>query len=154
MESRVRQCRFISLAGLICHHAIIPFHSWDLKSTDQSKATQCTAIQFLMAKISAQERHSVDAIESASSFFRSTQTNKSLLENTFSYLEHELYPICNKLKSQNNQMMNLPENNVPRIFPNYSSNPKGSNIGQYCKYQLLRFKRWRTIPDNDRGPKG
>ena len=37
---------------------------------------------------------------------------------------------------------------VPRIFPTYSSNPKGLNFAQYCKYQLLRYKPWRISQDN------
>jgi hypothetical protein len=31
-------------------------------------------------------------------------------------------------------------NVVPRIFPNYSSNPKGDNYALFCKYQLLKYK--------------
>ena len=37
---------------------------------------------------------------------------------------------------------------VPRIFPTYSSNPKGPNFAQYCKYQLLRYKPWNISQDN------
>ena len=35
-----------------------------------------------------------------------------------------------------------------RIFPTYSPNPKGPNFGLYCKYQLLRYKPWRTTQNN------
>lgn len=39
-------------------------------------------------------------------------------------------------------------NVVPRIFPTYSSNPKGENYGLYCKYQLLKYKPWKDSPND------
>ena len=48
----------------------------------------------------------------------------------------------------NNELTKLPDNVIPRIFPTYSSNPKGQNFGLYFKYQLLRYKPWRTIQNN------
>ena len=42
----------------------------------------------------------------------------------------------------------LPANVVPKIFPTYSSNPKGPNFALYCKYQLLRYKPWKLTQDN------
>ena len=48
----------------------------------------------------------------------------------------------------NNELTKLPDNVIPRIFPTYSSNPKGQNFGPYCKYQLLRYKPWRTTQNN------
>ena len=48
----------------------------------------------------------------------------------------------------NNELTKLPENVVPRIFPTYSPNPKGLNFGLYCKYQLLRYKPWKTTQNN------
>ena len=48
----------------------------------------------------------------------------------------------------NNKLSRLPENVVPRIFPTYSSNPKGPNFGLYCKYQLLRYKPWKITQSN------
>ncbi|CAB4002039.1 Hypothetical predicted protein [Paramuricea clavata] len=48
----------------------------------------------------------------------------------------------------NNELTKLPENVIPRIFPTYSPNPKGPNFGLYCKYQLLRYKPWRTTQNN------
>jgi hypothetical protein len=35
-------------------------------------------------------------------------------------------------------------NVVPRLFPNYSSNPKGDNYNMFCKYQLLKYKPWKN----------
>ena len=51
-------------------------------------------------------------------------------------------------KVVNNELTKLPENIIPRIFPTYSSNPKGQNFGLYCKYQLLRYKPWKTTQNN------
>ena len=48
----------------------------------------------------------------------------------------------------NNELTKLPDNVIPRIFPTYSSNPKGPNFGLYCKYQLLRYKPWQTTQNN------
>ena len=55
----------------------------------------------------------------------------------------------------NNKLSKLPENVVPRIFPTYSSNPKGPNFGLYGKYQLLRYKPCKITPSsawNDQEP--
>ena len=51
-------------------------------------------------------------------------------------------------KVVNNELTKLPENVVPRIFPTYSSNPKGPNFSLYCKYQLLRYKPRQTTQNN------
>lgn len=53
-----------------------------------------------------------------------------------------------KYKVANKKVLNLPENVVPRIFPNYSSNPKVENFALHCKYQLLRYKPWITTQNN------
>jgi ATP-dependent DNA helicase PIF1 len=37
---------------------------------------------------------------------------------------------------------------VPRVFPNYSPNPRGKNYSLYCEYQLLKYKSWKN-PIND-----
>ncbi|CAB3991986.1 ATP-dependent DNA helicase PIF1 [Paramuricea clavata] len=51
-------------------------------------------------------------------------------------------------KAFNNELTKFSENVIPRIFPTYSPNPKGPNFGLYCKYQLLRYKPWRTTQNN------
>ena len=51
-------------------------------------------------------------------------------------------------KVVNNELTKLPENIIPRIFPTYSSNPKGPNFGLYCKYQILMYKPWKTTQNN------
>ena len=54
-------------------------------------------------------------------------------------------------KVSNDELTKLPENVLPRIFPTYSPNPKGPNFGLYCKYQLLRYKPWKTTQNNASG---
>ena len=53
-----------------------------------------------------------------------------------------------QFKVVDKKLTKLPDNVVPRIFPTYSSNPKGPNFAQYCKYQLLRYKPWKISQDN------
>ena len=53
-----------------------------------------------------------------------------------------------KFKLVNNKLTKLPDNVIPRIFPTYSSNPKGPNYALHCKYQLLRYKPWKLRQDN------
>ena len=53
-----------------------------------------------------------------------------------------------QFKVVDKKLTKLPDNVVPRIFPTYSSNPKGPNFAQYCKYQLLRYKPWNISQDN------
>lgn len=42
----------------------------------------------------------------------------------------------------------MPENVIPKVFPTYSSNPRGANFALYCKYQLLRYKPWLRTQSN------
>jgi len=37
---------------------------------------------------------------------------------------------------------------VVRTFPNYPSNPRDSNYGMFCKYNLLKYKQWRRHPSS------
>ena len=37
---------------------------------------------------------------------------------------------------------------IVRIFPSFSPNPQSPNYGQYCKYQLIKFKPWSNFPAN------
>ena len=53
-----------------------------------------------------------------------------------------------KFKLVNGKLTQLPANVIPRIFPTYSSNPKGPNFALYCKYQLLRYKPWKLTINN------
>ena len=51
-------------------------------------------------------------------------------------------------KVVNGKVTKLPCNVVARIFPTYSSNPRGHNYPNYCKYQLLRYKPWKLTQNN------
>jgi hypothetical protein len=53
-----------------------------------------------------------------------------------------------KYKVVNAKLTALPDNVIPRIFPTYSSNPKGPSFALYCKYQLLRYRPWKHTQDN------
>ena len=37
---------------------------------------------------------------------------------------------------------------VVRTIPSYSSNPQGHDYPLYCKYQLLKYKRWKQRQSN------
>ena len=37
---------------------------------------------------------------------------------------------------------------VVKTFPTYNSNPKSSNYGLFCKFQLLKYKPWSVQPSN------
>ena len=87
------------------------------------------------------------------SFDGSLVTNESLLDV---YANREKYAQTSpnivmlnfvsfaKYKLVNKKLTSQPQNTVPRVFPVFSSNPKGQNFGLYCKYQLLRYKPWQT----------
>ena len=51
-------------------------------------------------------------------------------------------------KVVNGKVTKLAPNVIPRIFPTYSSNPRGHNFSNYCKYQLLRYKPWKLAQNN------
>ena len=51
-------------------------------------------------------------------------------------------------KVVNGKVTKLPSNVVARIFPTYSSNPRGQNYPNYCKYQLLRYKPWQLTQNH------
>ena len=53
-----------------------------------------------------------------------------------------------KYKLVNGKLVDQPSNVVARVFPTCSSNPKSTNFGLYCKYQLLRFKPWKNKQDD------
>ena len=61
-------------------------------------------------------------------------------------------PFASMYNIVNNELTKTPDNVIPRIFPIFSSNPKGQNFGLYCKYQLLRYKLWGTTRNNDQAP--
>ncbi len=74
--------------------------------------------------------------------------NREQYENSQDIMNMNFVEFATTYKVVNNELTKLPENVIPRIFPTYSPNPKGPNFGLYCKYQLLRYKPWRTTQNN------
>lgn len=85
-------------------------------------------------------------------------TNESLLDvyaNREKYAQTDpnmvmlnFVTFASKYKLVNKKLTSQPQNTVLRVFPVFSSNPKGPNFGLYCKYQLLRYKPWQTTQEN------
>ena len=53
-----------------------------------------------------------------------------------------------KFKVVSSKLTKMPENIIPKVFPTYSSNPRGPDFALYCKYQLLRYKPWLRTQSN------
>ena len=80
-------------------------------------------------------------------------TDKSLLD-VYANREHyndqadilslNFVEFATRYKVVNKKLQRQADNIIPRIFPTYSPNPKGANYPLYCKYQLLRYKPWKT----------
>ena len=74
--------------------------------------------------------------------------NRDQYSNSQQTMNLNFLQFATKYKVVNRKLTELPENSIPRIFPTYSSNPKGPNFALYCKYQLLRIKPWKhTLND-------
>ncbi len=73
--------------------------------------------------------------------------NREQYESSQDIMNMNFVEFATTYKVVNNELTKLPDN-IPRIFPTYSPNPKGPNFGLYCMYQLLRYKPWQTIQDN------
>lgn len=43
---------------------------------------------------------------------------------------------------------------IVRTIPSFSSNPQSQLYSEYCKYQLIKYKLWMTIPSNARQREG
>ena len=74
--------------------------------------------------------------------------NREQYDSSHDIMNMNFVQFATKYKVVNKELTKLPKNVVPRIFPTYSSNPKGPNFGLYCKYQLLRYKPCRTTQKN------
>ena len=46
------------------------------------------------------------------------------------------------------ELRKRPKTVIVRTFPTYSSDPHGVNYGQYCRYQLIKYKPWRSHISN------
>ena len=58
-----------------------------------------------------------------------------------------------KYKLVSGKLVTQPKNLIPRVFPTYSSSIKSPNFALYCKYQLLRYRPWKTTPQDAWGNK-
>ena len=74
--------------------------------------------------------------------------NHEQYSNSSDVISMNFVEFATTFKVVNGKLTNLPPNAIPRIFPTYSSNPKGANLPAYCKYQLLRYKPWKFTPNN------
>ena len=66
------------------------------------------------------------------------QTHPFIMETNF-------LQFISRYKVSKNKLEKQMQNMVPRIYPHYSSNPKGKHFGFYCKYQLLLYKPWKKV---------
>ena len=92
------------------------------------------------------------------SFDGALVTNESLLDvcaNREKYAQTDpnivmsnFVTFASKYKLVNKKLTSQPQNTAPRVFPVFSSNPKGPNFSLYCKYQLLKYKPWQTTQEN------
>lgn len=74
--------------------------------------------------------------------------NRHLYDRSAEVSDLNFVQFTTQYKIVNKKLSKLPENIVPRIFPTYSPDPKGSQFALYCKYQLLRYKPWKITQDN------
>jgi hypothetical protein len=92
---------------------------------------------------------SIDEGESCTDYsLLDVYANREQYESSQNIINMNFVQFATTYKVVNNELTKLPENIIPRIFPTYSPNPKGPNFGLYCKYQLLRYKPWRTTQNN------
>ena len=62
--------------------------------------------------------------------------------------EMSLVEFITKYRLEKGKLVNQSSLIVPRVFPNYSPNPKGKFYSLFCKYQLLKYKPWSNNPNN------
>ena len=53
-----------------------------------------------------------------------------------------------RYKVTDGKLVSRPPKCIPRFFPTYSSNPVGESFPLFCKYQLLRYKPWRSTQNS------
>ena len=85
-------------------------------------------------------------------------TNPSMLETYMTRMQYEhnfpnimslnILEFTARYTLSQNELVHRTNNVIVRTFPTYNSDPKGTNYGLYCKYQLLKFKPWQTNPQN------
>ncbi|XP_068692831.1 uncharacterized protein [Montipora foliosa] len=68
-------------------------------------------------------------------------------DNSAEVMNLNFIHFATKFKVVSSKLTKMPEN-IPKVFPTYSSNPRGPNFALYCKYQLLRYKPWLRTQSN------
>ncbi|CAB3979507.1 ATP-dependent DNA helicase PIF1 [Paramuricea clavata] len=92
---------------------------------------------------------SIDEGESCTDYsLLDVYANREQYDSSQNIINMNFVQFATTYRVANNELTKLPENIIPRIFPTYSPNPKGPNFSLYCKYQLLRYKPWRTTQNN------
>ena len=74
--------------------------------------------------------------------------NRDQYDNSPDVMNLNFLQFATKFKVVNGKLTKLPDNVIPKVFPNYSSNSREPKIALFCKYQLLRFKPWQRTPNN------
>lgn len=69
-------------------------------------------------------------------------------DNSAKVMNMNFIQFATKFKVVRGKLTKMPENIIPKVFPTYSSNPRGPNFALYCKYQLLRYKPWLRTQSN------
>ena len=69
-------------------------------------------------------------------------SHREQYDDSSEFLNMNLAQFAAKYRIFKNQLVTLPKNAIPRIFPTYSPNPAGTNFPLYCKFQLLRYNPW------------
>lgn len=69
-------------------------------------------------------------------------------DNSAEVMNMNFIQFATKFKVVRGKLTKMPENIIPKVFPTYSSNPRGPNFALYCKYQLLRYKPWLRTQSN------
>ena len=95
------------------------------------------------------KKSSVDTDQVCSeNIFLDVYANRSDYDKSLEISSLNSVEFATKYKVVNKKLTKQPDNVIPRVFPSYSSNPKGPNFPLYCKYQLLRYKPWKISQDN------
>ena len=74
--------------------------------------------------------------------------NREQYESSPNVINMNFVQFVTTYKVVNNELTKFSQNITPGIFRTYSPNPKGPNFGLYYKYQLLRYKPWKTNQKN------
>ena len=74
--------------------------------------------------------------------------NRDQYDNSAEVMNLNFIQFATKFKVVRSKLTKMPENIILKVFPTYSSNPRGPNFALYCKYQLLRYKPWLRTQSN------